>query len=160
MQLTTLYHPIGPLGYRRLQQHPEQGLQLLSAGRRYFFPLLCPFQATLIARRWYVPKHGCAWVCHFTLPTAELYPFPHQDWSNSGREEYRIPSDNLANLSSKLLTPVETIRHLTLKNADQGFIQRLMASHSLVGALQKQAALGQKPLPFLDFHHSKGNQLR
>ncbi len=152
MKQTTLYHPVGPLGYRRLQHQPDEGLKLLAAGRRYFFPLLSPFQATLIARRWYLPRHGCAWVCRFTVATEALYPYPHKDWSNSGRDEYRIPSQNLPTLTSHLIAPVEIIQHLTLKHTDIRLMQRLLSSHSLVSSMQRKAPPGQKPLPFLEIH--------
>ncbi|MCL6415260.1 hypothetical protein MIB92_06335 [Aestuariirhabdus sp. Z084] len=145
----SLYYPIGPRCYRLLHRHTLSGLHAMAGHSRYLFPLLDRQQALNVASRWTLPRHGCAWVCRLEFAAEQLHGFPRRDWSNSGREEYRIPVTALEPLSQHLLASPEIIDHLTLSDANPRLLQYWINSCSLVTEHQLHAQMGEKPLPFL-----------
>ncbi|WP_426416119.1 hypothetical protein [Aestuariirhabdus sp. LZHN29] len=149
MTCSRIYHPIGPRCYRLLQRDHLAGIRAMAGHSRCLFPLSDQQQAVEIARRWTLPHHGCAWVCCLSVDALWLNGFPCQDWSNSGRVEYRIPTSALGSLVQHLAYPPDVSDHLTLSDANRRLMRRWVRHHSLVTDHQLHALSGEKPLPFL-----------
>ncbi|MCX4027823.1 hypothetical protein H0A36_23735 [Endozoicomonas sp. SM1973] len=122
MKTTALFRPIGPDQFEALKKLEFSQIPSHVFGQKFFYPQLHESFAKQIAKEWYLPKHGHAYVIRLEIACSYLEQFEVKRIGGPEHTEYRIPIEEKANFSRELVGKIEVIAEYQQDTIKQPFL--------------------------------------
>lgn len=105
----TLYRPVGPKELALIEALELAAFPPRLEWQPIFYPVLNAEYAEEIARNWNVKQSGAGYVTRFSVRAAFLARYDVQTVGARIHQEYWIPAEDLDELNSNLVGPIEVI---------------------------------------------------
>lgn len=119
METVVLYRPVGPKELALIEASDWTEFPPRLPEQPIFYPVLNEEYATEIARAWNVPESGSGFVTRFSVEADFVSRYPVHTVGGSRHRELWVPAEELGELNSHIVGPIEVIAEFHGAEPDQ-----------------------------------------